>query len=563
MRNLILVAGVAALAITTPAAAKPDKGGGGNGGGQAQAQRGGGGGGGQKAQRGGGGGGQPQAQRMERRGGGGGDRRAAQMQSRGGGGDRQMQRMERRGGGERQAQRMERRGGGERQAQRMERGGGNQRQAQQMERRNQQRFANLQSERGNRNRAERAQRNDDRQVRVENRGRGNREFRNDNRKVERQARFENRGNGNREFRVDNRRDQRFAIDNRGPKNREFRENGQGNRFAFRGNNGDRVQYVNRGFDQRDDYRGKWRDRDFQVADRDFAVRVLGANYFNPRSYDRVRNTVYYVNSGLPAAYYGGCPSGLTWDSWSCVPPYYAQTTFIGQSLPGLYSSNYFPQPLRYMYADTPDYYYRYGDGYVYQVNRSNNLIASLLPLIGAGLGVGMPFPYQGSSYYVPTSYQSFYPDYGYGGGGDYYRYANGYVYEIDGRSGYIEDVIPLLDRGYGVGQMLPAGYSYYNVPTQYRDYYYDNDDYYYRYAPGAIYQVDRDSQLITAIASLLTGGLSVGQPLPASYGVYNVPLSYRDQYYDTPDNWYRYSDGYIYRVDPTTQLITAAIQALV
>ena len=111
--------------------------------------------------------------------------------------------------------------------------------------------------------------------------------------------------------------------------------------------------------------------------------------------------------------------------------------------------------------------------------------------------------------------------------------------------------------------MLPAGYSYYNVPDQYRDYYYDTDDYYYRYAPGAIYQVDRDSQLITSIASLLTGGLSVGQPLPASYSVYNVPMSYRDRYYDTPDNWYRYSDGYIYQVDPTTRLITAMVQALV
>ena len=39
------------------------------------------------------------------------------------------------------------------------------------------------------------------------------------------------------------------------------------------------------------------------------------------------------------------------------------------------------------------------------------------------------------------------------------------------RSGLVEDVIPLLDRGYGVGQMMPAGYSYYNVPYQYRDYY--------------------------------------------------------------------------------------------
>ena len=542
MRKLILVAGVAALAITAPAAAKPDKGGGGNGGqAQAEQQRGGG----QKAQRGGGGGGQRQAQRAER---GGGGQRSFQVQR--GGGDRQAQRMERHGG-QRQAQRLDNRGGGQRQAQRMERKGGDQR------------FASFQSERGHGNRnAQRAEHrgNGDKAQRfVQNeRGHGNRNV----------QRAENRGNGNREFRMQDRGNERVAFDNRGHGNgnRGIRFENQGDgRVAFedRGNGKHGIRIVNRGFDQRIDTRGKWDNREFRVADRDFAVRVLGPAYFSPRSFDRFHNTVYYMNSGLPAAYYGGCPAGLAWDSWSCVPPYYAETTFIGQALPGLYTSNYFPQSLRYMYADTPNYYYRYGDGYVYRVNRSDNLIAALLPLIGAGLGVGMPFPYQGPQYAVPSYYQSFYPDYGYGNGGDYYRYANGYVYEVDGRSGYIEDVIPLLDRGYGVGQMLPAGYSYYNVPYQYRDIYYDTPDYNYRYAPGAIYQVDANTQLVTSIASLLTGGLAVGQALPPAYSVYNVPIAYRNTYYDRPDAWYRYSDGYIYQVDPTTQLITAIVRSIV
>ncbi|HEX6411397.1 MAG TPA: hypothetical protein VFZ88_12510 [Sphingomicrobium sp.] len=268
----------------------------------------------------------------------------------------------------------------------------------------------------------------------------------------------------------------------------------------------------------------------------------------------------FGNRGIPASFVG-CPPGLAKKSPACVPPGQARKAYVGAALPTYFASNYMPLGLRDLYYDTDDYYYRWGDGYAYRVDRGDNLISALLPLIGAGLGVGMPFPYQGPSYYVPSYYQSFYPDYGYGD--DYYRYANGYVYEIDGSSGYIEDVIPLLDRGYGVGQMLPAGYSYYNVPYQYRDAYYDTDDYYYRYAPGAIYQVDRDSQLITAIASLLTGGLSVGQPLPPAYGVYNVPLGYRDTYYDTPDHWYRYSNGYIYQVDPTTQLITAIVRSIV
>jgi hypothetical protein len=163
---------------------------------------------------------------------------------------------------------------------------------------------------------------------------------------------------------------------------------------------------------------------------------------------------------------------------------------------------------------------------------------------------------------VPTAYQPFYrntPD-------DYYRYANGYVYEVDRDTGMIEDMFPLLDQGYGVGQMLPASYSYYNLPYQYRSHYRDNDDNLYRYAPGAIYQVDRKTQLITSIASLLTGtnnGLAVGQQLPMGYDAYNVPYDYRDRHSDTPDNWYRYSNGNIYQVDPTTRLIKAVIDAIV
>jgi hypothetical protein len=101
------------------------------------------------------------------------------------------------------------------------------------------------------------------------------------------------------------------------------------------------------------------------------------------------------------------------------------------------------------------------------------------------------------------------------------------------------------------------------VPYQYRDIYYDTPNYNYRYAPGAIYQVDANTQLVTSIASLLTGGLAVGQALPPAYSAYNVPIAYRNTYYDRPDAWYRYSDGYIYQVDPTTQLITAIVRSIV
>ena len=97
---------------------------------------------------------------------------------------------------------------------------------------------------------------------------------------------------------------------------------------------------------------------------------------------------------------------------------------------------------------------------------------------------------------------------------------------------------------------------------QYQPYYADNDEYLYRYGDGSIYQVDQQDGLITAIVSLLAGDLSVGQPLPAGYDVYNVPTDYRDRYADSEDSWYRYNDGNIYQVDPTTRLVQALVETL-
>ena len=70
-------------------------------------------------------------------------------------------------------------------------------------------------------------------------------------------------------------------------------------------------------------------------------------------------------------------------------------------------------------------------------------------------------------------------------------------------------------------------------------------------------------QSITSIAALLTGDdFQIGSPMPPGYDVYNVPYRYRSQYADGPGARYRYSDGYIYQIDPTTQLIKAAIDLL-
>jgi hypothetical protein len=163
---------------------------------------------------------------------------------------------------------------------------------------------------------------------------------------------------------------------------------------------------------------------------------------------------------------------------------------------------------------------------------------------------------------LPASYRTWYPD-----NNDYlYREREGYVYRIDRNGGLINGLFPMFanDGNYfNVGQRYPLDYGFYNVPMQYQPYYADNNDYLYRYGDGGIYQVNRSNGLISGIAALLAGDFGVGQRLPMGYGAYNVPLGYRDQYYDTADNWYRYNDGNIYRVDPTTQLVTAVISALI
>jgi hypothetical protein len=452
MRNIFLAAGVAALAISAPAASKPENKGNQGGGAAAQAQQGGG----QKADRGGRGGGERQEVRGNRHGGG----EAMARADRG-----QQMRVDR--GPMRMAQ--AERGRGNAQA---DRGPDRVKESRQV-------------------RVERPQRQEMRQARVDRQQRQDIKVRGNDRSIERMA---NRGRGK-------------PIDS---------------------------AIVNRG------------GQDVRIVDNN--VRV--------RDYERFQSR-FADNRALGLI--DGCPPGLAKKTPACVPPGQAKK-LVGTLLPTAYRSSFLPDGLRDYWRDNDDYYYRYNnEGYLYQVNRDTNLISSLLPLFGGGYTLGQTFPYQSSAYYMPSYYQPFYQD----SADMLYRYDNGYVYGIDPYSGMIDNIIPAYDNGYGVGQMLPASYSYYNLPYPYRSYYSDNNDYYYRYAPGAIYQVDRDSQLISAVVSLLGGGLGVGQQLPLGYSAYNVPLSYRDQYYDTPDNWYRYSNGYIYQVDPTTQLITAVIDAIV
>ncbi|WP_120716227.1 hypothetical protein [Tsuneonella amylolytica] len=172
-----------------------------------------------------------------------------------------------------------------------------------------------------------------------------------------------------------------------------------------------------------------------------------------------------------------------------------------------------------------------------------------------GLANNSNYDYR-SAYYSPSYY-------GYNGIGDgRYYYDDGYLYRVNNTGGIL-GYLPLLGGALSVGNQWPSYYQPVSVPDYYREYYNLGSPNSYRYADDVLYRVDPNTSTITSIAALLTGDqFQVGQRIPNGYDVYNVPYGYQDRYYDSPDSYYRYSDGYVYQVDPTTQLIQAAIQLL-
>ena len=143
-----------------------------------------------------------------------------------------------------------------------------------------------------------------------------------------------------------------------------------------------------------------------------------------------------------------------------------------------------------------------------------------------------------------------------------YRYRDGYLYRVTPQ-GSLLGYLPVLGGALSPGQAWPGQYRFEPAPVYYTDYYGLNRDQEYRYADGALYGVDPRTQAITQVAALLTGqDWTVGQRMPAGYDVYNLPYDYRDRYVDTPQSLYRYNDGYVYQVDPTTRLVQAVIQLI-
>ena len=162
---------------------------------------------------------------------------------------------------------------------------------------------------------------------------------------------------------------------------------------------------------------------------------------------------------------------------------------------------------------------------------------------------------------IPYQYRNWYRD----DDNHFYRAGDGFMYRVSRNNNLVDGIIPLFGGGgyYAMGDQWPDPYDFYNVPQQYHSYYADGGDHRYRYGDGAIYRVNSGSGVIDGIVALLAGDLGVGARLPVGYDTYNVPFAYRDRYADSADNWYRYNDGYIYQVDPKTRLISAVIDAIV
>jgi hypothetical protein len=252
---------------------------------------------------------------------------------------------------------------------------------------------------------------------------------------------------------------------------------------------------------------------------------------------------------------------VSYGNYAVGYPAPAYASYGGYGAYAGYPSYAVPNDYQRLYYGAPGYNYHYANNGIYQVDPTTQLVSALVALVtGTNLGVGQVLPTGYDVYNVPSAYRSSYFD----RADAWYRYDDGYIYEVDPYSRVIQAAIPLPYAGYAVGQPIPAAYPGYAVPATYSGLYNPVDGYDYRYFDGGIYQVQPQTRIVVAPVALVTGHtLAVGQPLPVGYDVYNVPYAYRDRYFDNDQFQYRYADGHIYQVDPQTRLIRSVIDAIV
>jgi hypothetical protein len=145
--------------------------------------------------------------------------------------------------------------------------------------------------------------------------------------------------------------------------------------------------------------------------------------------------------------------------------------------------------------------------------------------------------------------------------GDDWRYDQGYAYRINPSTNLIQSILPLLGGALAGGNAWPQSSIDYQVSPYYSRLYGSGPNDSIRYADGAMFSVNPETQMIGSIVGLLSGdGWNVGAPAPQGYDLYNVPYDYRDEYADSATSSYRYNDGYMYEVDPTTQIVRTIIE---
>ena len=198
---------------------------------------------------------------------------------------------------------------------------------------------------------------------------------------------------------------------------------------------------------------------------------------------RVRDFARFEPRGLIE----GCPPGLARKNPPCVPPGQVRNAF-GWDRPDFWGL-----------SRLGDGRYFYDDGYLVRYAPSGGILG-YIPLLGGALAVGNAWP----DYYEPFAMPDYYERY-YGlGPYDSYRYADDVIYRIDPETEAITSIAALLTGDeFAIGQPMPLGYDVYNVPYGYRDRYIDGSDAYYRYADGYVYQIDPETRLIAAAIELL------------------------------------------------------------
>jgi hypothetical protein len=388
----------------------------------------------------------------------------------------------------------------------------------------------------------------------------------------------------------------------------------------------RAEHIERRVDRKADRQADRSDRRTDRIERQFErdERRADRALFRDDRGDRVRT--YAGGEGPRFAGRGrglidGCPPGLAKKHNGCLPPGLAKQNNASRNLAAVAGGGLLAGSLTPGWFGYDDYGpdYRYYDGYLLRTRGDD--VLGYLPLLGGALAPGQPW----LPYYEPNPIPAYWTQY-YGlNAADRYRYYDDVIFELGSGYSEIDQIVAILSGDpWAVGRPMPYGYDVYNVPYGYRASYYDSPDRWYRYSDGYLYDIDPTTRLVRAVVQLLGGGgmLSPGQPwrasyrpapipdywndyygleaadryryyddaiyglnpgrseveeiialhtgdpwgvdqrMPSGYDVYNVPYSYRTRYYDTSDHWYRYSDGYIYDIDPTTRVVLAAIQLL-